>query len=228
MRLEEVVLQASDLARLRDFYCRVLGLPEVPGPGDTLALQAGRSRLCFQQADRTWQGYYHFAFDVPENQLAAAKAWLAGRVPLIADKTGADQFHFDSWNSDSVYFYDPAGNILEFIARHNAPTQATGPFGASAIVAVSEIGVACDDVPALVQRLRNELGVAVYADGAGAQFAPVGDEEGLLIVVTQGRIWFPDTGKPAVYAPLRLRLLAEPRREYTLTGPPYDISPAHG
>jgi len=223
MLIDELVLQTGDPAGLRDFYTQVLGLPEVPGGGDTLTIQIGRSRLAFQPAAVEWSGYYHFAFDVPENQLPDAKAWLGGRVPLIPDQYGADQFHFDSWNSDSLYFYDPAGNILEFIARHNQPNHATTPLGPTSLLAVTEIGLACDDVPGLVARLRTEMGLEVYADQAGDQFAPVGDEDGLLIVVQQGRIWFPDTGKRAVCAPVALTLTTAGTM-YRLAGPPYEIA----
>src|SRR5262249_27317150 len=98
------------------------------------------------------------------------------------------------------------------------------PFGASSIVAVTEIGLTCADVPTQVAWLRAELGVEVYVGGASEEFAPVGDEEGLLIVVKQERVWFPDTGKPAVFAPLALTLTTPTGGTHRLTGPPYLIS----
>jgi catechol-2,3-dioxygenase len=223
MLIDELILQTRDITILHDFYRRVLGLTAVQGTGSRLTLQTGRSRLSFQQSDTAGDGYYHFAFDVPENQFAAAKAWLTARVPLIPDQDGLDQFHSDEWNSDSIYFYDPAGNILEFIARHNQANSSDYPFGPAGIIAVTEIGLTCADVHATVEWLRREMGIEVYADGEGEQFAPVGDEAGLLIVVRQGRIWFPDTGKPAVFALLSLSLTTAPGRGYRLTGPPYQL-----
>jgi len=224
MLIDEVLLQTGDLGGLRDFYTRVLGLNELTEAGDMLTLQAGRSRVSFRHAESGSQGYYHFAFDVLQNRLPEAKAWLTTRVPLIPDRSGIDLFHSDEWNSDSVYFYDPAGNILEFIARHNQTNDSDNPFGPTSIIAVTEIGLTCEDVHAMVAWLRGGLGIEVYADGEGEQFAPVGDEAGLLIVVRQGRIWFPDTGKPAVFAPLSLRLTTTPGRTYRLTGPPYQLN----
>jgi catechol-2,3-dioxygenase len=223
MLIDELILRTRDVTALHDFYMRVLGLTAVQEAGSRLTLQTGRSRLAFQQSDTAWHGYYHFAFDVPENQFAAAKAWLTARVPLIPDKDGQDHFHSDEWNSDSIYFYDPAGNILEFIARHNQANSSDHPFGPASIIAVTEIGLTCADVHATVEWLRSAMGIEVYADGEGEQFAPVGDEAGLLIVVRQGRIWFPDTGKPAVFAPLSLSLTTAPERRYRLTGPPYQL-----
>lgn len=50
MLINEVVLQIGDVAGLRDFYTRVLGLNELTEAGDMLTLRAGRSRLSFRQA----------------------------------------------------------------------------------------------------------------------------------------------------------------------------------
>src|SRR5690348_15126754 len=141
MHITELLLQTANPGALRDFYTRVLGLSQLAEARDVLALQAGRSRLSFQQADAEWHGYYHFAFDVPENQFSAAKAWLTARVPLISDRDGLDQFHSDEWNSDSIYFSDPAGNIVEFIARHNQANGLDGTFDAASLIAVTEIGL---------------------------------------------------------------------------------------
>ena len=231
MLITELFLRTAYLNALQDYYTRVLGLNELPEAGDMLTVRAGRSRLSFRQADAEWHGsvaspralYYHFAFDVPENQISEAKAWLSARVPLISDENGNDQFHSDEWNSDSIYFYDPAGNILEFIARHNQANGSDLIFDAASIVAVTEIGLTCQDVHTMVEWLRRELGVEVYADGEGEQFAPVGDEDGLLIVVKEGRIWFPDTSKPAVFAPLSLSLTTVADTNCQLTGPPYEL-----
>ena len=33
-------------------------------------------------------------------------------------------------------------------------------------------------------------------------FTPVGDEQGLFVVVKRGRMWFPDTGKAAELLPI--------------------------
>jgi len=45
-------------------------------------------------------------------------------------------------------------------------------------------------VPATVERIRSELGFEVYRDSMSHEFAAVGDEDGLLIVVRKGRTWF--------------------------------------
>ena len=118
MSIDELNLFATDLGALREFYEGVLGLPIVEHDDGTLAIQADMSRLIFRQAPEGWNGEYHFAFDIPENRFQDAKAWLSERVPLLRDAEGNDEFDFESWNAHAIYFFDPAENIVEFIARH--------------------------------------------------------------------------------------------------------------
>src|SRR5437588_4830670 len=153
MKIDEVELLSGDVAALRDFYAGVLRLPTQLAQ-DTLSVQAGSSRLTFRPAPTRWDGFYHFAFNIPENQVWEAKAWVLSRVPLIRDQAGQDEFDFESWNAHSVYFRDPAGNILEFIVRHNLPNRADRPFDERGILYISEIGIASEDVLETVHMLE--------------------------------------------------------------------------
>jgi catechol-2,3-dioxygenase len=223
MNIDALDLFAAGLPAQRDFYAGVLGLPAVEATPGILSLRAGSSRLTFRQAPDGWSGVYHFAFNIPENQFREAKSWLSGRVALIKDATGADEFRFESWNAHSVYFYDPAGNILELIARHNLENSSNKPFGDESLLAVSEIGLATEDVPGTVRLLQKELGAGIY-DGAGSDmFTAVGDEHGLVIVVKRSRAWFPDTGKPAELVPLKAVISNKEGARFELAGPPYRI-----
>jgi len=223
MSIEDLDLLAVYLPAQRDFYTTVLSLPVVEENDGTLTVRAGSSRLTFKQAPEGWSGVYHFAFNIPENRFQDAKSWLSGRAPLIKDAGGADEFRFESWNAHSIYFYDPAGNILEFIARHNLDNSSNGPFTGQSILSVSEIGLATDNVPDTVRLLREHLGVGIY-DGAGSDtFTAAGDEHGLFIVVKRSRVWFPDTGKPAELVPLLVVITNQTGARFELSGPPYRI-----
>ena len=199
MQIEHLELLATDLAALRDFYVGRCGLPALAATEGYLELQVGESCLRFTQAPEGWSGCYHFAFNIPENQFAEAKAWLAKRVALAADASGRDTFDSSDWNADILYFFDPAGNIGELIARHTLDCASDAPFGSENLLSVSEIGVAVPDVAATVADLTERIGIARYGETSDT-FTPIGDERGLFIVVRAGRIWFPDTG--IVAAPL--------------------------
>ena len=200
MKIKSLKLWATDLDTLAAFYRDTLGLI-VSARAGRFEAYVGYTRLAFHQAeaDENQAKYraYHFAINIPENQFAEGKAWLAQRVPLIQDRDNTSTFDFLSWNAHACYCYDPAGNILELIARHSLDCAAAQPFSARSLLGVSEIGLITDDVRGSANQLCQKFGLGVY-DGAGSEaFAAVGDEHGLFIVVKRGREWFPDTGKLA-------------------------------
>lgn len=223
--IHEVRLLTNDLAAQRQFYAERLGLPVAAATVAELTLQVGAARLVFTAAPEERRGAYHVAFNIPENQFDGAKRWLAARTPLVRNSDGRDEFAFAGWNAHAVYCYDPDGNIIELIARHALPNAAPPPFTTASLLTISEVGLVVDDVPAMVARLQADLGVTVYAGAGNADFAAVGDEHGLLIVVRQGRVWFPASGGSAAVAlPLTVVLSDAAGRRRMLSGPPYAIA----
>jgi catechol-2,3-dioxygenase len=146
---------------------------------------------------------YHVAFNVPRNKLPEAKRWLAQRATLLW-KDGWDEFGFPSWDARAIYVHDPAGNLVELIARQALANEASTPFGTDSLLCISEVGFPVADVATSVAMLTSSLEVEPY-DGQSAEFAPLGDEQGLLIVVKEGRPWFP-SGIPAGTWPLTVTL----------------------
>jgi catechol-2,3-dioxygenase len=221
MYLTELRLAAHDLPAQREFYANTLGLPVLSSTPDGLRLDARRTRLTFEHSEQPHR--YHFALNIPENQFAEARAWIAARVALVRDSSGKDEFPFPHWNAHALYFRDPVGNIVEFIARHGLPNASDEPFGPRSLLSVSEIGLAVPNVPEAVRWLGETFGLPVY-DGAGSQeFTAVGDEDGLFIVVRLGRVWFPETGVPALLSPVTATLAGEPTDKAQLPGTPYLI-----
>jgi hypothetical protein len=91
-----------------------------------------------------------------------------------------EEHDFSGWDgARAVYFRDPEDNIAELIARP-APRPE---------LAIAEVGLPVGDVPKAVEALA-ELGIEPYREG-DENFVPLGDADGLLIVVRTGRGWFP-------------------------------------
>jgi len=221
MNITYLELLTSDLRVQYDFYFNLLDLP-VELSSDTLKVQAGATKLVFTQADSDFAGAYHFAFNIPENQIHAAKDWIAGRAPLLRDETGKDDFDSASWNSHSVYFKDAAGNILEFIARHNLSNAVADAFDSSQILNVSEIGLPSENVIAFAKNLCSTLGLSVFKQEPGEIFTPVGDDNGLFILPVKDRIWYPNTGVPAKLLTANVKGMAN-GNEWEVHGVPYEI-----
>ena len=222
MNIQKLELLTVDLEGQKDFYAGVLELPaELTSSG--LLVKAGETEILFTQAPSDFKGAYHFAFNIPENQYQNAKDWITGRLSLLRDNTGKEDFHSRAWDSDSIYFLDPAGNVLEFIARHTLQNAADGTFDSSQILNVSEIGLPSEDVLGLADELITRLGLSVYKQVADENFTPVGDENGLLILPIRDRIWMPDSGVPARLLPVKVAGSSD-GREWEVRGIPYEIN----
>ena len=103
-----------------------------------------------------------------------------------------EEHDFSGWDgARAVYFRDPEQNVVELLARPEPRPERE----------LAEVGLPVEDVPAAVEALA-ELGIAPYRD-ADETFAPLGDADGLLIVVRAGRGWFP-YDVPAGTAPVEV------------------------
>lgn len=181
-------MRTRRLEEMEHFYRTVLEFPQVGSTNNSRTFRAGGTELEFVQVPDGPDPVYHFAFNIPENKLEAGQQWLAPRCPIVTRPDGSTVYNFAHWNAHALYFLDPSGNILEFIARHNLKNAAPGPFRVDDILYASEIGLVVPDVPRAVENLKRLLSLEVYV-GASDVFAPVGDEHGLFIVVKEGRRW---------------------------------------
>jgi len=221
MNIAYLELQAGDLRAQQDFYSSVLELPGRLSEG-RLEIQAGKTTLVFTQAPAGFDGAYHFAFNIPENQFRAAREWISRRIPLLQDESGRDEFDSESWNSHGLYFKDAAGNVLEFIARHNLQNAVETAFDSRQILHVSEIGLPAEDVLAFADELCKRLDLSVFKQQPNETFTPVGDDDGLLILVVRDRIWIPNSGVPAKLLPVKVRGDTN-GRGWEVRGVPYEI-----
>ena len=123
---------------------------------------------------------HHFAFHT-----ASLEPWRE-RLDVT------DEHDFTDWDgARAVYFLDPEHNIAELLARPTPRPE----------LAIAEVGLPVDDVAAAVEALA-KLGIEPYREW-DESFAPLGDADGLLIVVRVGREWFP-YGVPAAAAPVEV------------------------
>jgi catechol 2,3-dioxygenase-like lactoylglutathione lyase family enzyme len=221
MDIRRLELLSADVEAQKEFYGDVLELP-VRLDSMILEVQAGRSKLLITHAPE-FDGAYHFAFNIPTNQFEAAKAWISSRIPLMRDEHGNDEFHFENWNSSSVYFKDPAGNVLEFIARHDLKNEINEAFNSKQILNVSEIGLPSEDVVALADEICKRLDVSVFRQELNESFTPVGDDNGLLIIPVKDRIWIPNSGVPARLLSVRVEGTLN-GKEWEVRGVPYEIT----
>jgi catechol 2,3-dioxygenase-like lactoylglutathione lyase family enzyme len=221
MFMTSIDLDTLDLSQARAFYTHTLGLPLRQATAELFTVQAGTTALTFR-ASRAQSPLYHFAFTVPSNKWSQAKAWLKARTTLL-EGDGRDEFTSARLRTRSYYFPDPAGNILEFIAREDLPAKAGEDFGPTDVAHISEIGLVVDDVPSVALQLKTRLGIEVYRDSSFEDFAQLGDINGVLVLAKRGRLWAPDERQPAVVSPVRLSILGALAQSITLDPYPYAL-----
>jgi catechol-2,3-dioxygenase len=192
MQIVSIELETDQVDRMRAFYTTTLAFPLCEASASAFAFRAGTTLVRFVTGAGT--PCYHFAFDVREDRLHVGMQWLNARGIDLITHDGNALIDHEEWNAHACYFRDPAGNIVEFIARHrlaNARGSEAAPFDGADITCVSEIGWPVDDVYAQIDRLERELGLEIWRSPRSDQFTAMGGEDGLLIVVPIGRPWFP-------------------------------------
>jgi catechol 2,3-dioxygenase-like lactoylglutathione lyase family enzyme len=123
---------------------------------------------------------HHFAFHT-----ASLEQWQQ-RLDVT------EEHDFSGWDgARAVYFRDAEDNVVELLARPEPRPELT----------IAEVGMPVDDVPAAVAAFA-QLGLEPYREW-DETFAPLGDADGLLIVVRTGRGWFP-YDVPAGAAPIEV------------------------
>lgn len=223
-RITRLQLQtAVPLAKMREFYADTIGFEVIASDEKVLTLQTGKSEISFEHFEDTSTGsessqvteqgkpnpkhpFYHFAFNIPHNKILAARDWQRHRTPLVPTppqlidpQFPADVRHFANWNAHSIFFFDPAFNIVEYIARHDLPNQAEDPdaFDVRDILYASEIGFVCSssDRDAIAARVQKDMGLHEYPLGTTPW--AMGDEHGLLLILGNlGNLWGENTDTP--------------------------------
>ncbi|WIJ46866.1 hypothetical protein [Curtobacterium citreum] len=211
MQIKEALLPTRSTSTVAAFFDR-LGCV-VTRDGSSTTVRIGLSRVRF--VERDFDGSHHLAFTIPTGTFDRAQEWLEQRTPLLSVDDRSEFEGPESWNSCSMYFDGPDGQVLELIERRALPATHVGSFTAHDLECVSEIGVAVPDVLAAVATLR-AAGIRPYGNEPTGDFAAVGDIDGLLILVTPGRAWFPTTSRYVADTPVTVITSAE--RELTLGG----------
>ncbi|TWF39817.1 catechol-2,3-dioxygenase [Chitinophaga polysaccharea] len=204
MQLTSIHLYTNDLAATATFYTRQLQLAVIQQSSTRISLRAGASTLEFEHSNAIVHPVYHFAFNIPHNQLNEAVDRLQQMTSLIPVTGDSPIAHFELWHADAIYFYDNNGNLLEFIARHDLLNAAPELH----IDSISEIGIVTENVPACVASFLQQP-IPVFAKQPRSdQFTALGDDHGLLIIAAAGRNWFP-TCTPAQHFPGKVTISHE-------------------
>lgn len=191
MKIEKVQLQISNFDKTVRFYLDKLQFKLKSASENSAIFQIGDSELELIKDQEDNSYYYHFAFNIHANLFQEAKKWLSERVELLSED-GEDEIDFtERTQANACYFEDPAGNIVEYIARRvTSPTANEQEFTPNNVLSISEISLTTNRIKDMAERLKEmniplrdheELSVdkylnfmGEYDDGAFILLGPVG------------------------------------------------------
>jgi catechol 2,3-dioxygenase-like lactoylglutathione lyase family enzyme len=191
MKLEYIQIQTNNIPKTTAFYKDILELPIIDKTSQSVTIKAGNSILKFIE-NPDFNSIYHFAFNIPENKLEEAIEWCKNKTDLLIIEDQRIIANFETWNANAVYFYDNNGNLLEFIARHDLDNLQIKGFSSKSILNISEIGIVDENPLELGEQLIEDYDLAFFTKNFNSDnFAAIGDDEGLLIIVKPYRNWYP-------------------------------------
>ncbi len=201
MEIKSVILQSNHIEAMKQFYVDRFGFSLIAEDKKGFRIAVGTSELEFSSKQVEGEPYYHFAFNIPTNKFKEAKAWLKARVTLNVDFE-KDEIYFSNFDAHSLYFYDPAGNIVELIARHSIGEIQEEPFSIASILNISEIGLTVEDAIDTCNKLM-EIGIHERENGdlTSTSLNFMGEKsKGIFIIVNQpGRRWIFSDKQSAIF-----------------------------
>jgi catechol-2,3-dioxygenase len=226
------LLTAAPLTKMKSFYLELLGLPLLEENAGEFTFAGGQTAVTFAQGrPEHGEPFYHVAFNIPENKILSAHDWQKSRTSL--DRINAslrdpqfpeDVVHFRHWNAHSVFFWDPAGNLIEYIARHDLKNSAAGEFTPADVLYASEIAFISEEVTDTALEMKKALQLEQYR-GGDDRFRALGDEHGLLLVIIRGRRWgYEEKAPPTALFPTIVEIQGVKPGKYTIPRHPYEIA----
>ena len=215
MNIRLLILETTMLEELKEFYSQVLHWPPADEEEGSFTLELQKTELEFRQHNGDQEPFYHFAINIPANKIEEARDWLKSKLPLLwLDDYKSDIAEFSNWNARSVYFFDPAGNIVELIARTDLRNSTDAPFSPKQFISISEVGLVAPpaELKTKADQLLDDFQVDYFSKQPPLEnFKAIGDDEGLFIIVPEHRNWYPTQDRVAIMAPLKIYFSARGR-----------------
>lgn len=207
---KKVILYTNQLEDMKGFYEYQLGFRIVEEDESSFTLSIGESQLVFRESERA--AVYHYALNIPGNQFTLAKWWASERVTLNRQE-GMDEVFYANFDADAFYFQDPAGNVVEFIARRSVDRM--GNFTVDSLLNISEVSITTPYVEEVGEQI-DKMDIPVRGnkgiDAKSLNF--LGSGHAYIILVAPKRTWYFSKQKSETH-PLAIELIDG--RQITIT-----------
>ncbi|MFD1928081.1 glyoxalase [Sporosarcina siberiensis] len=198
---KSVTFYTNKLKALKRFYGDVMEFSIVESTNEQFVVEIGQSAITFIHTDQP--AFYHFAINIPGNQFSMLKFWMQDRVTLNRGES-LDEIYFSSFDADSMYFEDPAGNIVELIGRRKQ--DLFGEVSKASFLNISEVGIVTPFVASVGDQLQ-DFGIPLRG---GTDVNPMtlnflGKGDAFIVLVPPNRKWYFSERMSEIY-PLKIEL----------------------
>ena len=199
---DNLELYVVNLNQQRDFFL-ALGYYCSNINEGRFVVSIGRSKMTFLQSEKNY--LYHYCILIDRSQFDEKKQLLEDLDLKLVSFEDQEVVRNESWDSDSLYFLDPNGNMPEFIV-HNTLAE-IGEM-------IAEVPMAVHDTIQTAKLLREAIGITPFK-GKTSRFLDVGVAGSMFILIdpVQKPLWFP-YDLPATFSPCKGSLIKDGKRHY--------------
>lgn len=199
---KSVTFYTNKLKALKRFYGDIMEFNVVESTNEQFIFEIGESTVTFKHTEHP--AFYHFAINIPGNQFSMLKFWMQDRVTLNRGES-LDEIYFSSFDADSMYFEDPAGNIVELIGRRKQ--DLFGDVSQASFLNISEVGIVTSFVASVGDQLQ-DFGIPLRG---GTDVNPetlnfLGKGDAFIVLVPPSRKWYFSESMSEIH-PLKIQLM---------------------
>lgn len=213
MNIHQINLECFHLEKMKQFYTQVLEMNLLTSSNQSFTVEAGATKITFEKTE--YLPYYHVCFRTGKRYFDTIFHKLSNLNRLLKDEKGETSFY---WKGNQAYFTDPDGNILELLER---PFQNKLGSNQDGWHDVAEIGMPSHNIKEFQEKLSFYILDEVKA--TNETFAFFGDKEGCLVLVKEGRHWYP-TDRGATIHPIKLVVSGKENGKFAIPSYPYEVN----
>lgn len=150
MMFKSVQFYTNKFKLLKRFYKNILELNVENVTDQQFSVTIGDSAVTFTATEQS--AFYHFAINIPGNQFFIMKEWIQDRIPLNKEG-GINEIYSPSFDADSMFIEDPAGNVIKLIGRRKR--DLFGALTSEAFLNVSEVAIVTPFVKDVGEQLQD-------------------------------------------------------------------------
>ena len=213
MKVQELILYSNNLTDTELFYSKILELDVINKSENQISFMIGTSVLTFKITSST--PTYHFAFNIPCNQIEEAVKWISNKIELIKINNPDVIVSFENWKAKSIYFFDNNNNIVELISKSDLENDCKNAFSKNSLLNINEVGIGTTNPETIYNLINKETNLPQYHKGPFREdFIAQGFEDCLFVISKNNRNWFPTNNLVQIH-PLSV-ILKNDYRIYTL------------